>query len=284
LGSFNPIVSIQRQDVALKLKVKPQISTGDIVRLNINQEVSEVQSVDQLLGPTTSKRAAKTVVSVRDQQTIVIGGLVRDRTSETATKVPYLGDIPIIGFLFRSTETRSNKTNLLLMLTPYIIRGPEDFRKILERKLRERQEFIDKFYGGLKSEYNAYYDYDKSAGPLSRIKRSIDEEMERLENGGDGADDQLKVEPRVEGLTSNENLAGQKKDTGPSTLLSPDTVEGKDADDGPYGGVSSLAAPAPEGVADAAPADAPAPEAPVAAEPPAPADAPGPAVPEASGE
>ncbi|MCD6311326.1 MAG: type II secretion system secretin GspD, partial [Elusimicrobia bacterium] len=158
MSSFNPIVSIQRMDVALTLKVKPQINALESLTLTIEQEVSDIARESPILGPTTNKRSAKTVVTVKDQQTVVIGGLIRSRTSMSDTKIPFLGDMPILGWLFRSSERKLTKTNLLLLLTPYIIRSQEDFRKIFERKMRERQEFIENFYGGENLKYEAYYD------------------------------------------------------------------------------------------------------------------------------
>jgi general secretion pathway protein D len=111
-------VSVQRQDVALTLRITPQINESNFVRLKIEEEVEDVQSIDPVLGPRTTTRQAKTTVSVQDQQTIVIGGLIRDTITTDVNKVPLLGDIPVIGALFRNTTTRKNKTNLLLLLTP----------------------------------------------------------------------------------------------------------------------------------------------------------------------
>lgn len=236
LTSWTPIVSIQRQDVALKMKIKPQINQSDYVKLNIEQEVSEVAGTDPLLGPTTTKRSAKTVVVVKDQQTVAIGGLMRDNQSVSVSKVPILGDIPIIGWLFRSKETKNTKTNLLLFLTPYIISDKEDFRRIFERKMRERKEFIERFYGA-GTEYEVYIDYNKKHGPFFEMNKKMDLEFERFENGGQGRDDEILITPQtdisklkkdmdVDNATRSDERSLEKKDGG--TEMERDGSEIKD--------------------------------------------------------
>src|SRR5690606_16123815 len=103
-------------------------------------------------------RTAKTTVVVRDQQTVVLGGLMADRQSDNESKIPILGDIPLIGWLFKNWGDQDSKTNLILVLTPYIVRTEDDFRKIYERKLRERKEFLETYYG-IAADYNPYIDY-----------------------------------------------------------------------------------------------------------------------------
>ncbi len=213
LTSWTPIVSIQRQDVALKMKIKPQINQSDYVKLNIEQEVSEVAGTDPVLGPTTTKRSAKTVVVVKDQQTVAIGGLMRDNQSVSVSKVPILGDIPIIGWLFKSKETKTTKTNLLLFLTPYIINDKDDFRRIFERKMRERKEFIERFYGA-GAEYDIYIDYNKKHGPFFEMNKKMDSELNKFENGGKGVDDEILITPDTDlnMIKQNENPAKDSKE------------------------------------------------------------------------
>lgn len=184
-GLSSYIAPIQRQNVELKLKIKPQINEGDNVKLTIEEQTEEIASTDQLLGPTTSKRSIKTQIVARDQSTIVIGGLIQDRATKTVKKIPILGSLPIIGWLFRDTETTKQKTNLLLFLTPYIIRDESDYRRIFERKRKEQQEFIEAFYG-TSSKFDVAVEWDRKSGPFSRIRRAVNEETLRLENGGTG--------------------------------------------------------------------------------------------------
>lgn len=139
-----PINQIQREDVALTLRVKPQINSSDELTLDIFQEIQDIISNSDLYGPTTSKRSAKTTVLVKNGQTVTIGGLISDRVSETRSKVPLLGDIPLIGWLFRSSNNTKSRMSLMIFLTPSIIRSPEDLESISLDKNYERKEFLRK--------------------------------------------------------------------------------------------------------------------------------------------
>src|SRR5690606_31354265 len=155
----------------------------------------EIAEQDPVLGPTTSRRTAKTVIVAKDQTTVVIGGLVQERTIKSVAKTPILGDIPVLGWLFRDNSTTKAKTNLLLFLTPYIIRDSDDFRRIFERKMREREQFIATFYG-TGSEYEVPIDFARKAGPVALLARDVENEMMRLENGGPGARGEIRIAPR----------------------------------------------------------------------------------------
>ena len=111
---------------------------------------------------------------VRDQQTIVIGGLMRDAIQNKEDKVPVLGDIPILGALFRKTSKTKRKTNLLLILTPYIIRDPGDLREIFERKMQERQQMIDRYFVFGEDKFEPHIDYSRTRGLVSEIVNEID--------------------------------------------------------------------------------------------------------------
>jgi general secretion pathway protein D len=119
-----PFQTIERKDVGLTLRVRPQISEGGTVRLQIYQEVSSV--VDTILpspaGVTTNKRAVESTVLVDDGQIIVIGGLIQDSVKETVEKVPLLGDIPLLGALFTYSTRARSKTNLMVFLRPTVLR------------------------------------------------------------------------------------------------------------------------------------------------------------------
>ncbi|MFH1261924.1 MAG: type II secretion system secretin GspD [Pseudomonadota bacterium] len=140
-----PINQIQRENVAITLRVTPQINASDELTLDIYQENQDiVPGTDaSTLGPSTSKRSAKTTVLVKDGQTITIGGLINDSVSTSVSKVPVLGDIPLIGWLFKSKSTTKKKTSLVIFITPYIIRLPEDLQDISIRKSNERQRFLE---------------------------------------------------------------------------------------------------------------------------------------------
>jgi general secretion pathway protein D len=213
----SPIGSIQRQNVDLKLSVKPQINDSDYVRLVITEQIEEIASQDAVLGPTTSKRSAKTTVVAKDQETVVIGGIMQDRMVESVSKTPILGDIPLLGNLFRQQTRRKVKTNLLLFLTPYIIRESSDFRRIFERKMRERQEFVEQFYGA-STTYDVAIDFQRKAGPMARMSQIINKEMNKLENGGPGTPGERVIAPTSTTPAPDAPPAVPVKEPNPETL------------------------------------------------------------------
>ncbi|HZX42794.1 MAG TPA: type II secretion system secretin GspD, partial [Myxococcaceae bacterium] len=183
IGSY--YAPINRQNVELKLNIKPQINASDYIRMVINESTEEIASQDPQLGPTTSKRTAKTTVVAKDQETVVIGGIMQERTIESIGKVPVLGDIPLLGYLFRETTRRKVKVNLLLFLTPYIIRDASDFRRIFEKKMAERQRFVEEFYGQVPG-YDVPIDFGRKPGPLAKMNQLVMREEMKVENGGPG--------------------------------------------------------------------------------------------------
>jgi len=158
LGS--PVISFQREDVAITMKVTPRINSSNYVTLELEVEVQEVEESAQSAQVTaagggfiTSERRLQTVALVRDNQTMVIGGLVGSTESVTENKVPILGDLPLIGGLFRSRTRGDRKTNLMIFLTPHIIDEPEDMLEIQRVKEAQRQEFLRRFYGRSKDQF-----------------------------------------------------------------------------------------------------------------------------------
>jgi len=118
----NPFQTIERKDVGLTLKIKPQISEGGTVKMLISQEVSSVQDLSNPAGVITNKRSLDTTVLVDDGQILALGGLIQDQVSKGEFKVPLLGDIPLVGWLFRYETRKSNKTNLMVFIRPSILR------------------------------------------------------------------------------------------------------------------------------------------------------------------
>jgi len=134
--------SIERYDVGIKLKITPQITEGDHVKLDIYQEISslvqgESESILINVGPTITKRSTKTSVVVKDRQTVVISGLIAERQEENITKVPVLGDIPILGWLFKTSSVKKQKTNLLVFLTPHVVKEADSLAQITKDKEKE---------------------------------------------------------------------------------------------------------------------------------------------------
>ncbi|MEE8312292.1 MAG: type II secretion system secretin GspD, partial [Candidatus Binatia bacterium] len=143
----NVFTTIERRDVGVKLTITPQVAEGDIVILNIQEEVSAVNDrisaeLVTSVGPVYTIRSAETTVSVRDGHTAVIGGLISNSLTTASSKVPYLGDIPYLGRLFRTDAERGEKVNLIVVLTPHIIRNATDMAVVSDRSGRAFRETL----------------------------------------------------------------------------------------------------------------------------------------------
>jgi general secretion pathway protein D len=163
-------VNVERQDIGVTLRVTPQITEGDTMRLEIFQEITDlnnqiqgdVGNVDQV-GPALSNRRIENVVVAADNDTIVIGGLIGDRYQDDLTKVPWLGDIPVLGWLFKTQSKKLQKANLLVFLTPHIIRGPDEMEK---QSIVKREEFRRRSVQALGEEPDADLLPDRAIGVL----------------------------------------------------------------------------------------------------------------------
>jgi general secretion pathway protein D len=192
--------SVERHDVGLHLTLTPTIGDGDSIRLVLEQEVSNVAKEDfGGLGASTSQRKVRSMVTVRDRQTVVIGGLISDQLIRTENKIPVLGDIPILGVLFRREGKKVMKTNLLVVLTPHIIHDEGDLRRIFREKLREREEFLRRYTAYSEREGLLNVDYRHGRGLLSEInefgarveeERRLTQSVEPARRGG-----AVRVEP-----------------------------------------------------------------------------------------
>ncbi len=141
------LVTIERKDVGVTLELTPQVLEDDLIRLEIKQEITAIaENVAQTIGsgaatvpvgPTTTKRSMETTTVAKDQQTLVIGGLVRDNLVLSERKVPLLGDIPLLGWLFRFQSKATEKLNLLVFLTPHLVRDEVDMVELNARKSTE---------------------------------------------------------------------------------------------------------------------------------------------------
>jgi general secretion pathway protein D len=175
LGVGGLFPQVQREKVALELKLTPHVNEHDMIRLEVDEKISELAPGDSRLGPSTSERTAKTVVVAKDQQTILIGGLMSDKVVNTVTKIPLLGDIPILGFFFRNSTRKTVKTNLIIALTPYVISDQSDLRRVVEKKMKERREFIERFGGEERPDPQAVVSYRRKRGMLEEINRAARE-------------------------------------------------------------------------------------------------------------
>jgi general secretion pathway protein D len=172
--------SYSRQDVALRMELTPHLNDSDSIRLEIDGEISDVPEGQTAgsAGPITNKRTLKTAVVVGDGETVVLGGLQKDGETETVEKVPGLGDIPILGKLFQYKKRQRTKQNLLIVLTPHVIRGPDDLRRIFQRKEDERREFVER-ETAFRTPWSPPVDWARKRGLLEEINvvaRRADEE------------------------------------------------------------------------------------------------------------
>jgi general secretion pathway protein D len=138
--------TFEYKDIGIQLEITPHISKGSMVRLEIAAEVSNITSVDPT-NPgfvTTRKRQANTTVVIENSQMVVIGGLIRNDQTDETKKVPCLGNIPMLGWLFKTSSGSTNKTNLLIFITPHIIRSGEDLEKATAMKRKEADENLKK--------------------------------------------------------------------------------------------------------------------------------------------
>jgi general secretion pathway protein D len=143
VGSTTNYSNYEYRDVGVTLKVTPQINRDGFVRMKLDQSVTKILSqtseVDKagnkVLTPTTLKRTAKTTVVVKSGETVVIGGMIQDDSEQGTSRVPLLGDIPLLGWLFKTKSTLNQRTNLFVFITPRIVQNPEDARKIEEEKM-----------------------------------------------------------------------------------------------------------------------------------------------------
>ncbi len=182
LGAFGGF-SAPRGDVGTKIRIIPHINDSNEVRLEIDEEISEAGAAEGALGVVPiNRRTAKTKVVVQDQQTVVIGGLIRNSVRRSTTRIPILGDLPLIGALFRTENRRVERRNLLLFMTPYVIRDQSDLRRIFERKMRERQEFLDRYFVmSSNSEVRPEVDYSRTNGLVEEIRQAIRQQREEQE-------------------------------------------------------------------------------------------------------
>lgn len=143
----NPINTIERQDAALILRFTPQITAGNLVRMKIHQEISNVEPRNDAsgdpdnVGPTLTKTLLRNSIVARDGETVVLGGLFRNQISNSVTKVPLLGDIPVLGWLFKSSTDTEEKRSLLIFITPRVIHDSDDLSRMTRDTHRDLQLF-----------------------------------------------------------------------------------------------------------------------------------------------
>ena len=176
------LVTIERKDVGVTLEITPQVLENGLIRLEVKQEITAIaENVAQTIGsgsasipvgPTTTKRAMETITIVPDQQTVVLGGLVRDNVTFNERKVPLLGDIPLLGWLFKSRSQQTEKVNLLVFLTPTVVRDRVDMVDIGARKRGEMEPLLKENQIDESPDVTRTLDRLLTAGPTDTIPAS----------------------------------------------------------------------------------------------------------------
>ena len=149
MGQGNIINNYSREDIGITMKVKPRLSSNDKVSLEVSTKIEDVlaRATVEEDRPTTTKREVKTNAIVNNGETIILGGLIKSVGGKSVTSVPLLGDIPVLGALFRSKGNVVRKVNVVIYLTPYIVRKSGDLQK-LKKNLAELED--------VQKRYNAY--------------------------------------------------------------------------------------------------------------------------------
>jgi len=161
----NPVISYDYKDVGIVLKITPHITSSGEVRLKVYEKVEDVvgyANSDQT-APITSKREARTTVDVKDGQTLVIGGLIKSKKITTIEKVPVLGNIPLLGNLFKKTGHQIEKTNLLVFITPHVVRSVEEENALTRRKVNvyiNNLKEIQKSRKGIFSDFKGFGEFE----------------------------------------------------------------------------------------------------------------------------
>ncbi|MBL4712730.1 MAG: type II secretion system secretin GspD [Gammaproteobacteria bacterium] len=168
----NPFQTIERQDVGLTLKVTPQINEGDTVKLDLEQETSSVIPGTLEQGIATRKRSIKTTVLVDDGGILILGGLIQEEVSDTESKVPLLGDIPLIGFLFRTQSTTKSKANLMVFLRPTILRDHKDAAFVTNEKYNYLRGIESGAYNKSDGSFGLLDDAAPRLPPIEELDRS----------------------------------------------------------------------------------------------------------------
>ncbi len=214
----NPFNTISREDVGLTLKIKPQINEGDAIKLDVTQEVSSLAPSSAAADIITNKRSIKTSVMIDDGQILVLGGLVQDDLIEQEQKVPGLGDIPLLGWLFRYQRTTKVKTNLMVFLHPTIMKDAKAMMALTSEKynyLRTKQ--LEMKENGLRLLDDEQTPVMPEMSEFLRLPPPYEESVQRLELSAPGSIPTSSEPPSASG-------EGQQNETEP-TPASPDSTE-----------------------------------------------------------
>ncbi|MCX4242948.1 type II secretion system secretin GspD [Paraliomyxa miuraensis] len=174
-GGLVPVQSVNRQDVSLKVTITPHVNDEKTVTLDIEMENNDIEATSPTLGVTTTKRRLKLdKVLGRDDQPIVLGGLVQEVERESTSEVPGLGKIPLLGWLFKRKSKQKEKINLMMVLVPHILETPEDARRIHKQRMEERLEFLERESAFERKDLSTSVNYRKKSGLLATVNQEAD--------------------------------------------------------------------------------------------------------------
>ena len=182
------------KDVGVTLKITPQINQDRFVRLKIFQEISQVVEQEEIGLPTTLKRTAETTVIIKDRHTVVIGGLIDEILTQGTSSVPCLGNIPLLGSLFKSQARSKGKSNLFIFLTPHIIENPEEATVVYE----EKKEYIEE----VEERVIKMYERPEREGEETEVEES---ELEGTDVEEPTVEDTDAKDPNIEGTDAKES-------------------------------------------------------------------------------
>ena len=180
----NPIQTYDYRDVGVKLKVTPQISSDDMVTLAIEQEIKKVSgSAVSSTAPTTLTRTTNTTVKLKNHSIMVISGMIKDDSTTTVTGIPGLSQIPVLGWLFKTQSTMTQKTNVMLFITAHIIDTLEDNQKLMEGKRATMEDFNRQ--GDAEFNKGAFTDTGRSIQLKNEIEGLSPEEAQKTQSQRD---------------------------------------------------------------------------------------------------
>jgi general secretion pathway protein D len=258
------IPKMEHEDVSLQVDIKPNISLSNYVTLTLTIASDSLGPVVAETGvPVINKRKTKQIVTVKTGQTIVVSGLVQTAQTETFRKVPLLGDIPILGWLFRNSSITNKKKSLMIFLTPHVVQGPEDLAAIYQSKVKERDEFMEHVYGSGFRRDDFYASVPKAEDGVYHPDANDAEERKRQEELVKSIREDVQDEPSAEAAAVEESENGLKKPKakgGDETITVPiggDEGVGGDFSSGPVGPAAPMPPPPP--MDDGGPMDMPPP-------------------------
>ena len=175
-GGVSKQQSIERIKAALSLEVTPHVHDARTVSLDIKLNNESFGAADELGIPTNTRKLELEQVLARDDQPLILGGLVQERETITQSEVPGLGRIPLIGWMFKSKKRRTEKVNMLMILVPHILESPEDARRIHKRRMEERLEFLERYTAFKRRDLDTHVNYRRKSGLLA----TVDAEARRM--------------------------------------------------------------------------------------------------------